>query len=51
MTSQEIELVHENTLRILDEIGVRLEHDGVVERMFKAGARPGAGPQDVRLSP
>ncbi|HOX06665.1 MAG TPA: trimethylamine methyltransferase family protein [Planctomycetota bacterium] len=49
MTSQEIELLHETTLRILEEIGVRLEHDGVVARMLKAGAKPGAGPQDVRF--
>jgi trimethylamine--corrinoid protein Co-methyltransferase len=49
MTSQEIELLHETTLRILEEIGVRLEHDGIIARMLKAGAKPGAGPQEVRF--
>jgi len=49
MTSQELELLHETTLRILEEIGVRLEHDGIVERMLAAGAKRGAGPQDVRF--
>ena len=32
-------------------MGVRLEHDGIVERLLAAGARPGAGPHDVRLPP
>jgi trimethylamine--corrinoid protein Co-methyltransferase len=28
---------------------VRLEHDGIVERLLRAGAKPGAGPQTVRI--
>jgi trimethylamine---corrinoid protein Co-methyltransferase len=49
MTREELELLHGTTLRILEEIGVRLEHDGIVARMLKAGAKPGSGPHDVRF--
>jgi trimethylamine--corrinoid protein Co-methyltransferase len=48
---EDIERIHEASLRILDEVGVRLEHDQVVERILAAGARPGSGPHDVRLPP
>jgi trimethylamine---corrinoid protein Co-methyltransferase len=47
----DVERIHEASLRILDEVGVRLEHDGIVERMVAAGARRGEGPHDVRLPP
>jgi trimethylamine--corrinoid protein Co-methyltransferase len=49
--AEDAERVHEASLRILDEIGVRLEHDGIVERVLAAWARPGKGPHDVRLPP
>jgi trimethylamine--corrinoid protein Co-methyltransferase len=49
--AEDAERVHEASLRILDEVGVRLEHDGIVERVLAAGARPGTGPHDVRLPP
>ena len=49
MNPQEIELLHETTLRILEEIGVRLEHDGIVTRMLRAGAKAGPGSQEVRF--
>lgn len=49
MTEQELQLLHHTTLRILEEIGVRLEHDEVLARLLKAGARPGAGAQEVRF--
>ena len=49
MKPGEVELLHQTTLRILEDVGVRLEHDGVVARMLAAGARPGHGPQDVKL--
>ena len=51
MTPDEQNLLHETSLRILTEIGVRLEHDAMVRRMIEAGAKPGAGSQDVRLPP
>lgn len=49
MTQDELMRLHEATLEILETVGVRLEHDGVVARLIKAGARPGAGAQEVRL--
>lgn len=51
MRREDVERVHEASLRILDETGVRLEHDGIVERLLAAGARRGGGPHDVRLPP
>jgi trimethylamine--corrinoid protein Co-methyltransferase len=48
---EDVERLHEASLRILDEVGVRLEHDAIVERVLAAGARPGRGPHDVRLPP
>jgi len=49
MQPAEANLIHEAALRILDQVGVRLEHEGIVARMIKAGARPGSGPGVVRL--
>jgi trimethylamine--corrinoid protein Co-methyltransferase len=49
--AEDVERVHQASLRILEETGVRLEHDGVVERLVAAGARRGGGSHDVRLSP
>ena len=49
MTPDEQNQLHETSLRILAEIGVRLEHDEIVKRMIDAGAQPGTGPQDVRI--
>ncbi len=51
MTSLEIEQLHLATVRILEEIGVRLEHDEIVARLLRAGARPGAKAQEVRFPP
>ncbi len=47
--SIDIEFIHNASLRILEDIGVRLEHDGIVERMIRAGAIPGTSAQEVRL--
>ena len=51
MRPEDVERIHEASLRILDEVGIRLEHDKVVARALAAGARPGHGPHDVRLPP
>ncbi len=51
MKAEDVERIHEASLRILDGVGVRLEHDVVVERVLAAGARPGDGPHDVRFPP
>jgi trimethylamine--corrinoid protein Co-methyltransferase len=45
------ERLHQASLRILEEVGVRLEHDEVRRRVLAAGARPGSGPDDVRFPP
>jgi trimethylamine---corrinoid protein Co-methyltransferase len=47
MTPAEIELLHDASLRILEDIGVRLEHDAVAERVLRAGARTGGGAASV----
>jgi trimethylamine---corrinoid protein Co-methyltransferase len=49
MQPADASILHEATLQILEGIGVRLEHDGIVARMLKAGARPGGGPGEVRF--
>jgi trimethylamine--corrinoid protein Co-methyltransferase len=41
--------IHEASYALLENPGVRLEHDGIVERLLRAGARPGSGPQVVRI--
>jgi trimethylamine--corrinoid protein Co-methyltransferase len=48
---EDVERIHEASLRILDEVGVRLEHDGVAARALAAGARAGHGAYEVRLPP
>lgn len=49
MTEQDIERIHDATLRILEEIGVKLEHDEIIARLIRAGARAGTGVQVVRF--
>lgn len=50
MTPDEQQKLHDTTLRILDEIGVRVEHDGIVALLLKAGAKAGTDTQVVRFS-
>jgi trimethylamine--corrinoid protein Co-methyltransferase len=49
MKPDDAEKIHEASLKILEDVGIRLEHDEIVERVLKLGARPGAGSQDVRF--
>jgi trimethylamine:corrinoid methyltransferase-like protein len=49
MTDDELQAIHATTSRILEQIGVRLKHDGIVGRLLKAGARRGAGAREVRI--
>ncbi len=49
MNAQDSQGIHDATVRILEAIGVRLEHDEIVARLIKAGAKPGAGAQVVRF--
>jgi trimethylamine--corrinoid protein Co-methyltransferase len=49
--AEDVERIHEASLQILEQVGVRLEHDEIVARLLAAGARPGSGPHDLRLPP
>ena len=49
MKDEERQLIHETSLRILEEIGVRLEHEEVAARVIKAGAKPGPDAGVVRF--
>jgi len=41
--------LHETALDLLGDPGVRIEHDDIRALLLANGARPGAGPEDVRL--
>lgn len=43
------ERIHEASLALLENPGVKLEHDGIVETLLKAGAQAGAQAQVIRL--
>jgi trimethylamine--corrinoid protein Co-methyltransferase len=50
MISQvDAEQIHETSLRLLADPGVRLEHERVCRLLLKAGAEPGMGAHTVRL--
>jgi trimethylamine--corrinoid protein Co-methyltransferase len=51
LTPIDAQRIHDASLRILAEIGVRLEHDGIVARLRAAGAVAGTGAQEVRFPP
>jgi len=46
---EEIEQIHESTVELLADTGVRLEHDDIVELILKSGGKQGNGPQEVRI--
>ncbi|MDI7275021.1 MAG: trimethylamine methyltransferase family protein [Anaerolineae bacterium] len=39
LTTEEIQRLHEATLFVLDRVGVRVHHEGIVERLAEAGAQ------------
>lgn len=43
------EIIHEASLHMLNDVGVRLEHDDIHARLLRAGAQPGLGTYDVKL--
>jgi len=49
MTPEDAERIHEASLGLLADPGVRIEHDRVYERLLKAGAKPGADAHVVRF--
>lgn len=44
-----IEQIHEASLLLLENPGVRMEHDGIVDLLIKKGAKPGSSAQTVRI--
>ncbi len=49
LSEQEIQDIHDASLRILAKTGVRIHHDGMVRRLADAGARTDAAERVVRL--
>ncbi len=45
----DVERIHQAALNLLADPGVRLEHDGVVERLTRAGGQPGHDARVVRF--
>ena len=46
---EDAQRIHETSLALLRDPGVRIEHDGVCERLLRAGARAGTDAQVVRF--
>ncbi len=51
MDPSQLEQTHNASLKILNEVGVRLEHEDVLARVMAAGASPGGGSSEVRFPP
>ncbi len=49
VSSSDVEQINRTALNLLADPGVRFEHDQVVARLLRAGGRPGAGADVVRL--
>ena len=49
MDQCDAERIHETSVALLAEPGVRIEHEAVRDALLSAGAGPGTGPADVRL--
>ncbi len=49
MNETDAERIHEASLALLADPGVRFEHEATRSALLGAGAKPGAGPADVRL--
>jgi trimethylamine--corrinoid protein Co-methyltransferase len=47
----EEETIHRNVLRIVDEVGLQVEHDGLLERAAAIGGRVASSTQRVTFSP
>lgn len=43
------EQIHAASLELLRDPGVRVEHDGICERLLRAGAKPGSAAQVIRF--
>ncbi|MEK7413798.1 MAG: trimethylamine methyltransferase family protein [Planctomycetota bacterium] len=49
MTPDNANRIHEASLALLDNPGVRIEHDAICDRLVKAGAVRGTQPQEIRF--
>jgi len=49
VNQSELERINAATLDLLETVGVRLEHDEVLQKVIQAGGRPGSAGWDVRL--
>lgn len=49
LTQAEIERIHKASLQVLSRVGVRIYHEGILERLAAAGARVDRKAQTVRL--
>ena len=49
MRAEDAEQIHEASLTLLTDPGVRIEHEGVCAQLLAAGARPGASSQVLRF--
>jgi len=49
MNRSDCERIHETSLSLLADPGVKLEHDEICERLLKSGARPGHDSQVIRF--
>jgi len=47
VNQSEVEKIHAASLDLLETVGVRLEHEEVVQKVIRAGGRPGSGTFDV----
>ncbi len=50
VSPQQCETIHRNALRVLDEVGVKVEHEGMRQRLSRVGGRNDAGTDVVRFS-
>ena len=49
MRQEDAEKIHRASLTLLDDPGVRIEHDEIYDALIQAGAKPGVGAQVVRF--
>ena len=49
MNQQNAEHIHEASLALLKDPGVRIEHDGICDKLLKAGAKTGSDSQVIRF--
>jgi len=49
LTQDQARQIHETSLDLLEDPGVKLEHDAICDKLFAAGAKPGTDAQVVRF--